>query len=211
MAVTNVANIPINVFFLDVKGFQVDVIEKVSPRIASGLLLRECLTMGGYVLDDSNLAEIPDIPDTLWRTLVADRGPDGRNPPGWYHRACQTCFAHSTSTSDIDTGYLIANPGSSSMMVEFLKRVQSVVWNRTFIRSTKMEFFGLAPKQTLPGDIICIFFGCSVPVVLREKKSSNNEVEHYELIGESYIYGMMNGEAIETILPDVGTKVFKLG
>lgn len=165
--------------------------------------------MGGYEPDELSLDALPDA---IWRTLVADRGPDGGNPPGWYHRACQTCFAHSNSTSDIDTGYLIANPRSSSMMVEFLKRVQSVVWNRTFIKTADKDLFGLAPRGTQPGDIVCILFGCSVPVILREKRSSTGEFEHYyELIGESFVYGMMDGEAMHKILPDIGARDFKLG
>jgi hypothetical protein len=40
------------------------------------------------------------------------------------------------------------------------------------------------------GDLICILFGCSVPVILRKHKDG-----FYEFVGESYIYGKMDGEA----------------
>jgi hypothetical protein len=63
---------------------------------------------------------------------VADRGPDGTNTPGWYHRACLHCLATS-STGDISAGELIQNEESPQLMVEYLKRVQCVVWNRTVI------------------------------------------------------------------------------
>lgn len=181
------------------KGFQIDVVQKVSSRIAGGLLLRESLVMGGWEDPEDQLEEVPNA---LWRTLVADRSPEGDNPPSWYHRACLNCFAHSTSTGDIDTGALIANPRSSSIMTKFLRRVQSVVWNRQFLKSVNHDFFGLAPMGTQVGDIICILLGCSVPVILREHRTPASdlfpagEFEYFELIGEAYVYGLMDGEAL---------------
>lgn len=194
------------VFFLYVKGFQIDVIAKVSSRIAGGLLIRESLVMGGW--DDTEDLSIQTVPEALWRTLVADRSPEGDNPPNWYHRACLNCFAHSTSTGDIDSGALIANPLSSSTMTKFLRRVQSVVWNRKFLKSAEQDLFGLAPMGTQVGDIICILFGCSVPVILREHRSPKGEFDYFELIGEAYVYGLMDGESLHQIRP---SKFFKLG
>lgn len=51
---------------------------------------------------------------------------------------------------------------------------------------------GMAPPGALKGDLICILFGCSVPVVLRKMERS----EEYVLIGECFLDGCMNGEAI---------------
>lgn len=196
-----------------VKGFQIDVVQKVSSRIAGGLLLRESLVMGGWDdPEDLGNETVPDaVPDKLWRTLVADRSPEGDNPPSWYHRACLNCFASSTSTGDIDSGALIANPRSSSIMTKFLRRVQSVVWNRKFLKSAERDFFGLAPMGTQVGDIICVFFGCSVPVILREHRSSADEFEYFELIGEAYVYGLMDGESLHKILRFSEVVEYKLG
>lgn len=211
VAFTNTAtenSTPSAVFFLHVKGFQVDIVHKVSSRIAGGLLLRENLIMGGW---DEPEEDPSEVPEALWRALVAGRSPEGGNPPSWYHRACLNCFAHSTSTGDIDTGALIANPRSSSIMTTFLRRVQSVVWNRKFLKSAMQDYFGLAPMGTEEGDIICILFGCSVPVILREHRSLAGEFEYYELIGEAYVYGLMDGEALHKILPFTVEVDFKLG
>ncbi|KAL8702830.1 MAG: hypothetical protein Q9201_003998 [Fulgogasparrea decipioides] len=195
-------------FFMYVKGFEVDSIAKVSSRIAGGLLIRECLTMGDWNEPDD--LSTNDVPDKLWRTLVADRGPNGDNPPTWYQRACSESFAASTTSGDIDTGALIANPRSPSHMVQFLKRVQSIVWNRVFVTTQHKEHFGLAPKGTRGGDLLCILLGCSVPVILRESKSERGELKEYQLIGETYIYGLMDGEALETAAYS-SFKDFKLG
>jgi len=82
-------------------------------------------------------------------------------------------------------------------MIEFLRRVSAVVWNkRLFLSCGKFKHrFGLAPNAVEVNDIICILLGCSVPVVLR--KHGEGTEQYYEFIGEAYIYGMMDGEALE--------------
>ena len=44
-------------------------------------------------------------------------------------------------------------------------------------------------------DIICILYGCSVPVVLRKQEVEGESF--WELVGECYVHGMMDGEAME--------------
>ncbi|CZR62733.1 related to heterokaryon incompatibility protein het-6 [Phialocephala subalpina] len=47
----------------------------------------------------------------------------------------------------------------------------------------------LAPWDTEDGDLICILLGCSFPVILRPRD------DHYLLVGEAYVDGIMYGEA----------------
>ena len=58
--------------------------------------------------------------------------------------------------------------------------------------STNHGCIGLVPRTTQNGDLIAIFLGADVPFVLR-----STSVETYELVGECYIHGIMNGEAFE--------------
>ena len=172
-----------------VRGFQIGTIADLSARLAEGMILNESLRMGGWEepADDNTVK----VPDQLWRTLVADRGPDGSNPPSWYHRACLHCLANRTNIGDINTAFLVAR-GEPTMVVEFLQRVQSVIWNRKLLKSEDQKCFGLAPTRAQEKDIICVLYGCSVPVILREHKAQSRT---FELIGESYIHGMMDGQA----------------
>ena len=62
----------------------------------------------------------------------------------------------------------------------------------------RKPLYGLCPPDTRSGDVICILFGCSVPVILRPYLVQNGDTE-FELIGESYVHGKMNGEAISGI------------
>lgn len=131
--------------------------------------------------------ELP--PESLWRTLVADRGPNGSPAPVFYRRACHYAFKQIGIASAIDTEQLLDNI-SLSMVKEFLQRVQEAVWNRQLIK-TKRGHLGLAPDTAEKGDMVCILYGCSVPVVIREADNGN-----HELVGECYIDGMMDGAAL---------------
>ena len=197
---------PIIAFFMFVTGIQIGTVNKVSPRIPPDLLTQECLKMGGW---NGPNGPNHEVPEELWRTLVAGRGPDGGNPPGWYDRACWESFHLGTSSGDVNIGSLINNPKTPSLVVEFLKRVQGIVWDKLFVRSDERSLFGLGPRGTQLGDLICILFGCSVPVILRpQMDSSGSDIMHYEIVGESYIYGMMDGEAISKFLPKTHRQEF---
>ncbi|KAL7896603.1 heterokaryon incompatibility domain-containing protein [Trichoderma sp. TUCIM 5745] len=114
----------------------------------------------------------------------------------------------------------------SEMTTEYFHRVETVVWNRRLFEAeanvsrlsnvqvrtpeTKQamiifckdirlgsasgpkSLFGLAPKEAEDGDLVCILFGCTVPVILRPIE----DLGLYKLIGEAYVHGVMDGEAV---------------
>lgn len=51
---------------------------------------------------------------------------------------------------------------------------------------------GMAPCRSMKGDMVCLLYGCSIPVLLRERESGS-----YEFIGEVYVDGFMNGEGLD--------------
>lgn len=175
---------------MHVRGIRLDTIDDLTQRCVGGTIFQECLEMGGWKADSPT-----EVPDSLWRTMVADRGPNGAPAPSWYKRACRHAIANKTPTNDVHTGTLISD-GKDSMGVEFLKRVRDVIWNRKFFctegDATENPRLGLAPSTAKRGDIVCIFYGCSVPVLIRKIKGKNE----YQFIGECYLHGMMDGEAV---------------
>lgn len=180
---------------MSVTGLRIDTLEKVRPRSINGIISRESLELGGWVPGPTGQVD-PDPPDELWRTMVADRGPEGMNAPKWYLRACRHAFAQRSVTSDIDTRLLI-DQDRDSIVVEFLKRVSDVVWNRSFFRTRgkgldSKDRLGLASLSAQPGDIVCIIYGCTVPVLLRERPTKDG----FTFIGECYLHGMMDGEVV---------------
>lgn len=57
---------------------------------------------------------------------------------------------------------------------------------------SKDGFLGMAPDKAQKGDMICILFGCNVPVVLRKTADEKKFV----FIGECFMDGYMSGEAV---------------
>jgi hypothetical protein len=45
-----------------------------------------------------------------------------------------------------------------------------------------------------PGDIICVFRGAPVPLILRPEPISADGEEIVKLVGEAYLHGVMDGE-----------------
>ena len=45
----------------------------------------------------------------------------------------------------------------------------------------------------MQGDLIAIIFGCSTPIIIRPKG------EYFQVIGEAYVHGFMNGEAMQLL------------
>ncbi|KAF2194106.1 HET-domain-containing protein [Zopfia rhizophila CBS 207.26] len=183
---------------LEVHGFILGTVKRHSDVMRDGIVPGDWLKKLGW---DRNSKE-NRVPDIIWRTLVADRSPEGGNPPGWYQRACLHCL-RDTRISD-SKGNLRSSRGSetSEMTAMFLKRVESVIWNRRIMEieskvCSTNPLFGLAPEVTAARDIVCILFGCSVPVVLRKVEEHSGDNELYELIGEAYVHGKMDGEAVQ--------------
>jgi len=228
-----------------VSGFVLDRVGEVYVSSQAGNIPEEWFQAVNWT---STREEAP--PMEFWRTLVADRGEDGLDPPGFFFRACKEAAGRGLASGTLNTSELI-NQGRSSIISDFLRRVQSVIWNRSLMK-TKSNRLGIVRKDVQPNDVICILYGCSVPVIFREhvktdgdlalerieddedmkkdaakkifkwwrfKSKGIREVEWqdatiapvqkarirskaedleywYEFIGECYVHGMMDGDAI---------------
>jgi hypothetical protein len=63
--------------------------------------------------------------------------------------------------------------------------------------STKRGRIGLAPSTILVGDMVCVILGCQVPLIIQK-------VNGYQvLVGETYVYEIMDGEVIERLTKGV--------
>jgi hypothetical protein len=137
--------------------------------------------------------------------------------PGWYRRACALALTKLTDEGDLNISKLIANLSHPITMIEYLRRVQEVVRNRKFFScspqasddvqegefsdvdslgtTTSSDIVGLGPRDMASSDLVCILFGCSVPVILRPtSKDSDSESVDVTLVGEAYVHDHMEGE-----------------
>ena len=142
-------------------------------------------------------------PDAYWRTLVANRGPNGSDTPDFYPIACQEQakdrYYRVVKNYNREWEYggtTVMSRATDALVVKFVCRVQEVVLNRRLIH-TEQGRLGLAPHLAKKRDLICILFGCSVPIVLRPQQDADTGEKYFQFIGESYIHCIMEGEALE--------------
>lgn len=61
------------------------------------------------------------------------------------------------------------------------------------------EWLGLAPEDARIGDSVVILEGGDVPYILRRREqTADGLIETWELIGDAYVEGIMDGEATKT-------------
>ncbi|KAH8600681.1 heterokaryon incompatibility protein-domain-containing protein [Bisporella sp. PMI_857] len=169
-------------YSLYVKGFWLDTVESVAQASQGGAIPGEWLDMAGW--PEARRPRRPgevlsDPPPEFWRTLVADRGMYDRNPPYYYARACKETIAKGGLQSGaVDTTALMYNE-RNSIVAEFCRRVQAVIWNRALIKTEKGRL-GLASNMVQKGDMICIIYGCTVPLILRKKEYKSMQERRLE-------------------------------
>lgn len=69
--------------------------------------------------------------------------------------------------------------------------------NGRALLSTKSGLYGLASHISQPGDICTVVSGSAVPLLMRHCKSDDSEA--VKLVGQAYLYGLIQGEAAELV------------
>ena len=175
-----------------------------------------------------------DSPTTaLWRTLIANRTHNGVEATSEYEN-WWTCFRkicglgdsfHLRYNLDIKEAestarynhtmrgsdyYVSLDDAGIQLGYQYVKAFGSVAQFRSLC-ITKKGYLGLVPEETRIGDRVAVFMGGHVPFVLRRADQDTevrNETEYYKLIGESYVHGIMKGEAFE--MDDVHVEKIRL-
>ena len=80
--------------------------------------------------------------------------------------------------------------GDSSLDASFERTMRKKLYGRRLM-TTQTGYIGLAPIASRRLDKVCILFGCSTPVILRPLGDG-----HFKFIGECYVHGLMEGEAM---------------
>lgn len=76
---------------------------------------------------------------------------------------------------------------------EYWKMVNHLARYRRFATTTKGDL-ALVPVTTQADDLICVFPGGNVPLIIREMASG---VSQYQLVGEAYVDDLMYGQGLE--------------
>jgi hypothetical protein len=90
---------------------------------------------------------------------------------------------------------------------EYAKYVLDVVYDvigRSFL-TTREGHIGLAPLAAKAGDQVCIVLGCQSPLLLR-----SDDHGYHTVIGECYVHGVMEGEALLGPLPSPWRRAWRI-
>ncbi|KAF1980523.1 HET-domain-containing protein [Bimuria novae-zelandiae CBS 107.79] len=184
-------DLDLNHYSMYARGFELDIIDKVEQVSLNGQIPREWADLAGW--NDAK----GKLPEAFWRTLVADRGKDGKNPPVYYSKACAESFKKGGYESGAVNTKDLIHYEQNSVVSQFCRRVQAVIWNRALIR-TKKSRLGLVSKDVKEGDLVCILYGLSVPVILNKSDRKDEDVYEKELQWEAeFLVNMVHRSWVE--------------
>lgn len=105
--------------------------------------------------------------------------------------------------SKVDLGFIYGKSKDSTVVFEtggeaeeFHQRFYEVCQGRLLF-STASGMIGLGPLRTQKGDLVVVVQGARTPLILRPVGTHGEEQLRYQLIGESYLHGSMDGEAFD--------------
>ncbi|KAH7364781.1 heterokaryon incompatibility protein-domain-containing protein [Rhexocercosporidium sp. MPI-PUGE-AT-0058] len=154
--------------------------------------------------------------EAFWRTLMADRMSyhEGHGLPS--SAIYQEYFEVWMGRAPVPEEFKLLNGNLSPDVTNelFTKPLTDAIIPKCHGRSfivTSRGSIGLAPSHTNVGDVVAVLEGGNVPFILhhREVQKMENNLEYYSFVGESYIHGIMAGEAI-CAAKDEDIRFFKL-
>jgi hypothetical protein len=169
-----------------------------SARIA----LRSKTSFEGYMAFAEAANKFPEgheREESLWRTLCCDMTTQipARRAPVEYTKGWELLwkqFQATKSDGSLDfTGIDISdfNSENSSSYIGLSNTIGVHTIGRNLC-VTAGRYLGHVPSGSQIGDKVCILFGSAVPFLLREDKDG-----FFELVGECYVHGIMDGEAMK--------------
>ncbi|KAE8448512.1 hypothetical protein EG329_009393 [Mollisiaceae sp. DMI_Dod_QoI] len=151
--------------------------------------------------------------EAFWRTIVADRSfIDRPSPPSFtqcntvYNKLSEARLQTVGLPAEAHLARLQADPELSaiwpqgledlSRFHEFQAAIAHAADGRRFCVTREGGYFCLVPEGSRVGDLVCVLFGAPTPFVLREYADRNGpdvEKKLYQLVGECYVHGFMDG------------------
>jgi len=105
-------------------------------------------------------------------------------------KASRELIGRTANEAGIEPRSLGSLPSDSLWQKYMIDAVQACQGRRVF--ATAAGYFGLGPAAITGENIFCcIFFGATVPFIVQK------HADVYRLVGEAYVQGVMDGEAIE--------------
>ena len=147
--------------------------------------------------------------ETLWSTVVLDNSKSlhGRAHAGWRTAVTDQEIRQGVrkprlseekirivheSLKNMDMGYIDSQAMIGAGLGNYHKQLQVVARGRRPLLVSG-NYLGIGPRETEQGDLVFILLGVDTPYILRR----DSQDETLRLIGEAYVHGVMDGEAME--------------
>ncbi|KAK3368022.1 heterokaryon incompatibility protein-domain-containing protein [Podospora didyma] len=126
--------------------------------------------------------------DAIWRIPICDR--EMHPTSSYFERATERSKEQFVTLLSGDTLRISETTMSYQTSMQYRDGARPILSEKGYV--------GLASSETEAGDVICCLYGGSTPFVLRAVENGI-----HLLVGEAYVYGIMDGEALELNLPEV--------
>ncbi|KAI0856780.1 heterokaryon incompatibility protein-domain-containing protein [Xylaria cubensis] len=105
-------------------------------------------------------------------------------------------WASHLSNNNLATG-LVTQGNSIKGVSSFHEDYSRDLMRHRYFITTNEGYLGLGPAGAQQGDVICVFFGCDSPIVLRPESGGG-----YSVVGECYVCGLEDATALLGPLED---------
>lgn len=133
----------------------------------------------------------PPLSETCWCTIVADQ--EGRNGDQKPRLSDSTLEKVHEELEGIDFDDERPWNGDNDHTKAYLFEVRRIAVGRRPFRTSE-EHFGIGPRDMMPADLVYVLMGLSTPFVL-----SNNHDGTFQVVGEAFVNGVMDGEAVTDV------------
>ncbi|RYP40497.1 hypothetical protein DL767_001626 [Monosporascus sp. MG133] len=152
--------------------------------------------------------------DQFWYTLVMKRTAGSSKDPEEYYDAYklwrQLSGAIAGVGKDVAYEYVgrdIIYRGADPKLIQGIDDGSITSFDISFseacvgrlVAVTRAGRLCLVPPLTREGDVVFIPFGAQVPYAVRRVDWNPASTDAYELVGEAYVHGMMDGEALDNV------------
>lgn len=148
--------------------------------------------------------------EVFWRSLIGNTQFDRPVPPdlGVFCRVWERMLIAEVGSDDEelqdDTNTI---PTLEQLEIHGLKEEAArgaLTWNSSRIMCctgrafciTENGYVAMTPPGTVAGDLVCVLNGLHTPFILRETEPRLTQYRTVQLVGETYVHGMMDGEAM---------------
>jgi hypothetical protein len=186
---------------LHLEGFRFDTVKATKPAFDMQHVLKEGGILRAHLALQARFRafwELQNGWDTVFRTAITDIEPVwGADLHFNYrrstHRMRRELYGTLANATDESGGYE-ASWRLPASRLDILYRHNG---RRPFI--TEKGHLGLGPKDMKEGDVVSIIFGAEAPLILREVGGDEGKGT-FELVGEAYVNGVMDGEAMNSMM-----------